>query len=412
MADTPKHILIVNFDFPHNQGIGGRRWAKFAKELARRNYVVHVIKADAVPGNIPSPWTEDVRDQNIRIYSLPRKYPLSFSHPDGSLLGKIKYRLARRKLYLSEKGTIYDAAIGWEKEFSAKAGALIKEYGIVNVIASGAPWYVLVYTARLKQQFPQLYFIADFRDPWLNAKNYGMANLSADRMETEVKKFTLVLDQADVVIAPNRDMVQEIQKRAKPESKSKFQVISHFFDPEDIPEVKQTHAGEEIHIVYGGDLYIGLQPQFEILVDQLNRLKADFPEVYRRVKFKMYTNSSAPDILRNNEKIEIKPSIGKGLFDALNEADYCLIMLTDAKRNEPTTKFMEFLPMRKPLLVLAPQGEITQLVTSEKLGYVVEANDPTSLGQILTSTGDFNRHFDLQKFRLDSVTDQLCKLLA
>jgi hypothetical protein len=48
MPTTKKHIILVNYDFPPNKGIGGRRWGKLAKEFAEQNCIVHVIKAEAL----------------------------------------------------------------------------------------------------------------------------------------------------------------------------------------------------------------------------------------------------------------------------------------------------------------------------------------------------------------------------
>lgn len=411
MPNTAKHILIVNFDFPPNQGIGGRRWAKFAKELASRGYTVHVIKADPIAGNVESPWTNDVQLDNIHVYSLPRKYPLVFSHPGKDLISKIRYRIAKKNLLRKESGTIYDAAIGWEHIFLNKASELVGQYDIQNVIATGAPWYLLVYTAKLKEKFPTLNYIADFRDPWLNAKNYGMADLTPDRRKAEENKFRHVAGLADVITAPNDEMTFDLKKMAGRNASCRVETLTHFYDPDDIPALKKNTTGDVIRVVYGGDLYIGLNTQLNALRQQLEHIKIKYPELHQKLRVDIYTNAAIPQELLGIENVEIKPSIGKALFDALNQADYSLILLSDAKRNEATTKFMEFLAMRKPMIVVAPEGKITSFVKQEKIGFALDFNSVSSLGDFLYNPRPFNDSFDITSYSLQEVSNRLCSFL-
>src|SRR5690242_19270614 len=136
MSFSSEHILLACFDFPPNQGIGGRRWAKLAKGLARKGYHVHVIKSDPITSNTKSPWTDDTEHPNIHIHSIKRTYPQSVSHTGTSVFDKLMYRYHLLKLKTTEPGTIYDVAIGWELSFRKKAEELIRKWNIRNVIAT------------------------------------------------------------------------------------------------------------------------------------------------------------------------------------------------------------------------------------------------------------------------------------
>ena len=181
-----KRFLLINFDFPPNQGIGGRRWAKLAKALAAQGHEIFVIKAAPIARNKNSNWSEDVQHDRIHVLEIPRTYPTSISHPSGNLLGKIRFRLDRWRLLLTERGTIYDQSIGWDKEMMEPCRKWIQEHQINCIIVTGAPWNLLVYAAQLKAEFPQCRLLVDYRDPWLTAKNYGMQSLSPKRMAHEI----------------------------------------------------------------------------------------------------------------------------------------------------------------------------------------------------------------------------------
>ena len=74
-AILPPEILLLSYFFPPYPGIGGRRWAKFAKYFTRRGLRVHVISAENPFPEI-SAWQHDVdSNENIIQHPLPTGYP-------------------------------------------------------------------------------------------------------------------------------------------------------------------------------------------------------------------------------------------------------------------------------------------------------------------------------------------------
>jgi hypothetical protein len=406
------HILIINFDFPANQGIGGRRWAKLAKQLAQEDYIVQVIKADEVQGNAKSTWADDVVHPHIHVHSLPRTYPHILSHPKGDLLSKIQYKLAKRKIEKSEAGTIYDISIGWNKVMTPCAESLIDQHAIVNVIATGAPWNVLTYAAALKEKFPNINLIIDYRDPWMNARNYGMQGLSAARKVAEEKKQAYALQHANVVLSPYEYLTQELKNFAEERNLkgALFNVLTHFYDPQDIPVQHPIENGNEAVIVYGGDLYFEMDEQLNQLRNQLMYLKNTRSDLYARVEVKIYTSNPNYEKFKALEVVKMHKSIGKKIFEELARADFALIMLSPSKRNDRTTKFFEYLPLRKPLLVISDEGVVTQFVRENNLGVALSKED-NALGKVLDNyfRGEMkmNADFDLSPYTLKGAAQQL-----
>lgn len=411
MPSTDKNILIVNFDFPPNQGIGGRRWGKLAKGLAIAGYNVFVIKADPVRNNSNSPWTDDVMHPNIHVYSIPRTYPEAFSHPENSFFGKLKYRFNKFKLLRKERGTIFDISIGWDKYFEPLAKKIISENNITNIVATGAPWNLMYFVCQLKQHFTDLNIISDFRDPWINAKNYGMQGLSSERKIHEEFKHQFVLSNSDVVITPAKDMTDELISADKKNSKAKFEVLGHFYDEDDVGDVSSTSKSDEIVLVYGGDLYIGVEPQLQKFADDLAAIKLNDPNLYSKLKVKIFTNSTVPSFLKSVEVISTFPSIGKQIFKELRSAHYCLIFLPDNKKNHITTKSIEYLPFRKPFLVYAPAGDFTRFVGEHKLGFHMMSADVDVMNVIEKNTGLKIESTIIEERTLKNATAKLISLL-
>lgn len=413
-----KNILLVNFDFPPNYGIGGRRWGKFARQLAESGYNVNVIKADPLPGAAASHWEQDVIHPNIHITSLPRKYPSAFSHPGNDLLSKLKYRIHKWNLERLVTGTIYDLSIGWSEVMLPAARSLIHQHRITQVIATGAPWQMLYDLCSIKHEFPGIHYLIDFRDPWTSAVNYGMAGLSTSRKQAEENKQTFVLEHADVVTTPAQHITDELKQWAKKHcgKMARFELLSHFFDPVDFMNNETTPATQDnkITFVYGGDLYVGMEAQLKLLRNQIFEIKSNRPDIYDQLRVKIFTNSSV-NLFDGLEAVEVKKSIGKKLVDEIRKAQFCLVMLPDNKRNDMTTKFVEYFAYRKPLLVVASPGSASEFVEKHKIGFRLDGKE-NHLIKIMERAvqGEFpyNEEFDFSAYSLPEVTQKLITLLS
>lgn len=406
-----KKILIINYDFPPNSGIGGRRWAKFAKQLAEEGFQVYVIKANPVKNQDHSYWSEDVKHPRIHVFSLPRAYPELFSHPQRDLISRLKYRWYKFRMSTKEKGTIYDISNGWGKTLIESATRLIQEENIHNICATGAPWRMLYDTATLKEIFPQMQLIIDYRDPWLNAKNYGIPGLEESRRKEEERKQTFIFEHADVVVTPYGYLTQELKEysEARNIKLPKFDVLTHCYDPADISLSEKKHQNF-IQLVYGGDLYTGIQDELNLLRRSIENWLEKSSREEHRLRVRVFTNRSDDKTLDGLEWVTIHPGIGKKIFQEIAASDASLIILPKNKKDDRTTKFFESLACRKPFLVVSEEGEVTQFVRENRLGYILQ-RDGSNFGEIIEDikkgSPDFQINFPVEQYSLKEVTAQL-----
>lgn len=410
-----KPILLACYDFPPNKGIGGRRWAKFAKGLVAKGYQIHVIKAHPVSSSKNSGWTEDI-SQGIIVHSLPRSYPKVVSEGPKTLIDKLKYRWEINRLQRKEKGTIYDIASGWKDHFLEKASEVIQNNGITNVIATGAPFNLLYYTALLKDEFPDLNIIADYRDPWLTAQNYGMQDLAPLRLEYETAKQELVMANANWITCPNEFLMSEIRSSAIVKPKSNFIALPHFYDPDDLDVYlkKEKRKDDRIKIVYGGAVYLGMEKFLKRLNEGLDLLKEKSPEIAGRLDIEIYTPHQrfASFFEGNQDIVQFKDTIGKAFFKELNSADAAFIFLAKHNSNFLTTKFFEYIPFRKPLFFLGAKGYVATFIEDNVLGRVLEQPEDIckSLKDLAENKVVINKKFDVSTLDLEHRTKQLMAL--
>lgn len=405
-------LLLACFDFPPNEGIGGRRWAKFAKTLANKGVQVHVIKAD--PAKSGSGWLQDVEHPNIKIHSLPRTYPKSISHPSGSIWGKIKYRFALKKLTRECKGTIYDIAHGLEDSFRQKALELIDTHEIKHVVATGAPFNLIYFSARLKE-FRDFKLLVDYRDPWITAQNYGMANLEPSRMAEEKRKQDYVFEHADIISCPNEFLLKEIRESSDRLEKAQavFQSLPHFFDTDDLKAyLKPKSASSEIRIVYGGALYLGLQDFIEPFSFWLSTLKEKEHALYDKLAIDLYTPHS-DHVGALAEHANVHAPIGKEFMAELAQSSAAIILLANHNKDFLTTKFFELIPFGKPLIFVGAKGFAAKFIAENGLGRVVDSYE--SLTQVMreleSNSFPLNTNYDISSHELSRVGDHLISLL-
>ena len=371
MPTTKKHIILVNYDFPPNKGIGGRRWGKLAKEFAEQNCIVHVVKADAISDTDKSVWSEEVNSINIIVHSLPRSYPQILLTQPKKFFEKLQYRKALNAVKKNYKGTPYDISLGWETHLVPKLNELVKKHPIEWVFATGAPWDMLRVVAEWKKEHPFIKYWADFRDPWLNARNYGMPFLSPEKKKEEEEKTKSVIQHADVLSAPAIQILEHFSSlNFIPPNNKKFFHLKHFHSEPKLTEQSFGFSSREITIEYGGEIYLDTEPFLEEMSKDLTKLRESDPALYERLQLNFHSTSfeKIKAIFKHHPCVRISDSIGKKIEDRITQAHWCIILLADHNKDFFTTKYFEYQTLGTPYLYLGAKGEVLQTIENENRG--------------------------------------------
>jgi hypothetical protein len=371
MPTTKKHIILVNYDFPPNKGIGGRRWGKLAKEFAEQNCIVHVIKAEALSDTEKSVWSEEVNSRNIFVHALPRVYPQILLTQPSNFFEKLQYRKALNAVKKNYKGTPYDISLGWEIHLVPKLNELAKKHPIEWVFATGAPWDMLRVVAEWKKDHPSIKYWADFRDPWLNARNYGMPFLSPEKKKEEEEKTQSVIQHADVLSSPAIQILEHFSSlNFIPSENKKFFHLKHFHSEPKLTEQSFGFSSREITIEYGGEIYLDTEHFLEEMSKDLTKLRESDPALYERLQLNFHSTSfeKIQAIFKHHPCVRISDSIGKKIEDRIAQAHWCIILLADHNKDFFTTKYFEYQTLGTPYLYLGAIGEVLQTIENEKRG--------------------------------------------
>ena len=420
---SDKKVIIACYNFPPNPGIGGRRWAKFAKFLAKHGWEVHTISCEPSSEETSS-WEDDVKGQNIHRHTLAPNHPTP-PKKDASVLQRILYKLIIKWYQTSQSKRVSDATFLWEKQYQNLLKEIIQKHSIKNVIVTGSPFYWLYYTASLKKKLGGNFnLITDFRDPWLNALNYGIQNLNTQQKKQEDKLLEEVLRQSDTITAPNKFMLTDMVEYFQNEGiiPDKFIELTHAYDRDDLntylSKAPKAKDSDKIKLIYGGALYMEIDPVFDNLNIALSNLQEKYPSLYQKLSIEIFTNSMSKHLVftKHASVLQKKPSIGKKIFEKIKEADACLILLASHNKNFRTTKFFENLPFQKPYLVMGDHGFIADFVAQNQLGFHMRndhfsADFQKALESLDNGNHNYNYNFEFDQFSFEAKTHQLESLL-
>lgn len=416
-------VLIISHTFPPYRGIGGRRWAKLAKELARRGHPVHVVHADQGDELKGSLWDADVHHALIVRHSLPMHYPqVLMKRPLTSVSEKLGYRFWMKALPLVVRGNILDRSVRWGPALVAKCDGLVAQHGIKHVIATAPPFALLHHLLGMKQR-PNVRLLADFRDPWTWGEVYGRSSMSSAQRGNENKLEQEVMAGYDRITTPSPFILHHL-RNTYPRHAAKCSLLPHVIDPDElIPGTTRPDDGR-FRMIYAGSVYNepGFTTYLAEVLKAFQRIERETPERWSASTFHLYitghditqwqrmtTEARQTDRVRFNQ-----PLPAQQLFPLLHQAHLVLAYMPPEKRDFVSTKFNELAWLGTPVLHIGEPGGLSEHIVAKGLGRTVTVGGVADLlhgifagHETVSNTGNYRAG----EHMLAAVGDQLVTAL-
>src|SRR5690606_13015857 len=208
----------------------------------------------------------------------------------STIFEKLAYRLSLVYSRIICKGNYYDKSNYWEYNLLKHCRIIIKRERINNLICSVGPFRSAYFLVKLKEEFPELNYIVDYRDPWTNNEtSFGFTSLTKKRFEHELQLEKKVLQKADMLTAVSKEMGEYFSNFVDDTVlRKKFFVISNGFDTEDLPienSITQFLNSEKVNIVFAGSFYVKAFHVFRKLVESILSVEDTFPEKRGKIHF-------------------------------------------------------------------------------------------------------------------------------
>lgn len=275
-GSLPK-LLIISYYWPPSAGPGVHRWLHFARHLRNLGWEP-IIYTPANP-SYPTidPKLEKWVSQGITILRQPIMEPYAWQEKLFGGKGEQQAALLQAEeqngsswkqhfsLWLRANVFIPDARMLWVRPSVRFLSKWLKSHPVDAMASTGPPHSMHLIGLKLKRRFPELTWLADFRDPWTDMttnKKLPMTSRARKRHATLEKQ---VLQEADEVIAVGWQMAELYRQHVDRE----YQIITNGFVPQpekkdalpDYPKHKFTvvHLGSFMEYRNPPNLWLALQ---------------------------------------------------------------------------------------------------------------------------------------------------------
>jgi len=384
-----KNLLILAYSFPPVGGGRVRRVIKFVKYLPYFgwNPIILTVKKPIVneydyellkelPKNLKVYRTASIE---FGIISKTFKNLSNDIHKKKSILKSVLFELLERIKYWI---FIPDTRIGWIPFAVVKGLKLVRREDVDAIMVIAEPFSSFISGTMLKF-LTKKPLVLDFRDEWSEYNKYFFPKKSRFTTKIEEKMEACIIKNSDIVISVTERIIDNFRKRYPDCNPEKFVCITNGFDPDDfrnIPVSNKTNS-KKFTIAYAGLLYSKRSPSY--LFKSIQELLKEDPETKNilRLLFLGEMNSEVKYLFDIDEIKQFAEFLGflgyrETLF-VLKNSDL-LIYLEDeleiSNRFLPA-KIFEYMGIGKPVLALANEGTVKDVIEQSKIGLVVPRRD-------------------------------------
>ncbi|HQQ93605.1 MAG TPA: glycosyl transferase family 1 [Bacteroidia bacterium] len=431
-----RKVLILTYYWPPAGGAGVQRWLKFVKYL--RDFGWEPLVYTVENGEMPVLDESLIKDipKGVTVLKKPIWEPYQLykwfigrkkdDRINASFLNENKKTGLAEKVSVWIRGNFFipDARLFWIRPSKRFLSAYLQQNPVDCIISSGPPHSMHLIALGLRRRFPNLKWIADFRDPWTNIDFYDKLMLSpfADRLHKKMERA--VLREADAVLSIGKTMNEDfmaLYQASGGKDLHKFKVISNGFDSEDLP-AQSPEKDQKFSLAHIGTLVKDRNP--EVLWKVLRKLIGEHDDFKNKLEIKLVGKCD----------YAVKEQINYyGLSGYVKQVEYLphnevvieqqksrvLLLLVNQTKNAKgilTGKFFEYMASGSPILCIGPDdGDIADILLKTGSGLISDFSDENGLEKNLLDL--FNGtvlkpdHARIDAYSRKSLTRELSELL-
>ncbi len=390
-----KKVLIITYYWPPAGGPGVQRWVKFVKYL--RDFgiepIIYTPENPTYPildPHIAADIPEDLNLLKTKIfepYALASLFSKEKTQKISAGIIPTKKPSLLDKLLLWIRGNLFipDARVLWVRPSVKYLSEYLTEHPIDTIITTAPPHSLHLIGLRLKEKFPSLRWIADFRDPWTTIGYHSQLRLTKRSVRKHLAMERTVLQTADTLIVTSPSTQREFQaKTSRP-----IEVITNGYD-DDFPT--QTPSLSPYFLLsHIGSLLSERNP--EPLWQVLSEMTKEQPDFRRDLRLCL-AGKVSDEVLTSLQKwqltdyLDLKGYISHTEAIALQRQSQLLLLL---EINHPKTegiipgKLFEYMASQRPILALGyKQWDVKDIIAQTQTGITLSLTDTQAIREALT----------------------------
>ena len=369
-----KKLLIISYYFPPCNLTAAHRAYSFARYLAEFGHETRVLTRDwshpiRTTADVAVPSGEEINTiekegfiTTILPYSGTRRDRFYSKYPSG------EHSFIRRLMTFIETLLQTLAIFHRSKQiFFREARRIIKEENIDVLIISGNPFWQFYYGFLLKKEFPDLKWIADYRDDWTTGKmsrdNSLLHRFFYRQSQRKERKW---VKPADIIISVTDELTNRISRFVNVRSET---IANGYMD---LPDQIITSKNKKLFVIsYTG--YVYEDQKIEIFLDGFIKAARKYDE---KIHLQMRFIGSALEP-QTNERIRelMKGFVQNFELTSRLSAKECLEMEADSdallsvgfvgQKGIPGSKLYQYLSHKKPIILCPSDDDIIQEILDE-----------------------------------------------
>ena len=428
-----KKILIITYYWPPAGGPGVQRWLKFAKYLPEYGWKPIIFTPEnpsypLIDESLIKDVPEDLEIIKTKIwepYQLAEKLNKSNKKFKAGQFDVGSNQSWKSKLSIWVRGNFFipDARVFWVNPSVKYLEQYLKINKIDVVVTSGPPHSLHLIGLNLKKKFPDLKWIADFRDPWTEISYYKHLKLTNKSDKKHRQLESDVFKNADITLATSYTDAVNFRKNG-----ANAVCITNGFDESDASStqtIQSSNSPTKFTLSYIGVLEQLRNPEnLWKALDELVKTDSEFSENFR-LKFVGRVDDK---ILKAIETSSLKNHIDNlGYLShekAIDEMSNSSILLITNFPNESSKgiipgKIFEYLATGKQIISFGPdEADVATILDETKAGkhfgyqdsetvkqFILEKFELWKAGNLLENNGN------IEKFSRKNLTKQLSEIL-
>ena len=428
-----KKILIITYYWPPAGGPGVQRWLKFAKYLPEFGWKPVIF----TPENPSYPLIDEslMKDvpQDLEIIKTKIWEPYQLAERLNKSNKKFKAgqfdvgnnQSWKSKLSIWVRGNFFipDARVFWVNPSVKFLEEYLKINNIDVVVTSGPPHSLHLIGLNLKKKFPNVKWVADFRDPWTEISYYKHLKLTNKSDKKHRQLESEVFKNANITLATSYTDAKNFRKNG-----ANAVCITNGFDESDSANtqtLKPSNPQTKFTLSYIGVLEQLRNPEnLWNALDGLVKTNSEFSENFRlklvgRIDDKILSsieNSSLKNHIDNLGYLSHDKAI-----DEMSNSSMLLItnFPSESSKGIIPGKIFEYLATGKQIISFGPDdADVSKILNETKAGRHFSYSDSEAIKQFilekfeLWKSGNLlENNENIEQFSRRNLTKQLSEIL-
>lgn len=426
-----KKILIITYYWPPAGGPGVQRWLKFAKYLPKFGWkpIIYTPENPSYPlldESLMKDVPEDLEIVRTKIwepYQLAEKLNKSNKKFKAGQFDVGSNQSWKSKLSIWVRGNFFipDARVFWVNPSTQFLEQYLKINNIETIVTSGPPHSMHLIGLDLKKKFPDLKWVADFRDPWTEISYYKHLKLTNRSDKKHRQLESEVFKNADITLATSYTDAENFRKNGA----NAFCITNGFDETDASTSLSMTNNASKFTLSYIGVLEQLRNPEnLWKALDNLVKTNSDFAENFNLKFVGRIDDKILETIERSSLKNHIQ-NLGYVSHDkAVDEmAKSSLLLITnfpnDSSKGIIPGKIFEYLATGKQIISFGPnEADVAKILDETKAGKHFGYNDSKEIEDFILEKFELWKNGNLlentqniEQFSRKNLTKQLSEIL-